>query len=76
MTANVNQVDSIAALSREGYRDIALYSVPRGDVARVGHLQPSIADCIQQIIGGDWVEDDGWGLIAAPVVGGAAGHRN
>ena len=34
MTANVNQgVDSIASLSREGYRDIALYSAPRGDVA-------------------------------------------
>ena len=33
MTANVNQVDSIAALSRDGYRDITLYSVPRGDVA-------------------------------------------
>ena len=33
MTANVNQVDSIAALLRDGYRDIALYSVPRGDVA-------------------------------------------
>ena len=33
MTANVNQVDSIAALSREGYRDIGLYSVPRSNVA-------------------------------------------
>lgn len=32
MTANANQVDS-TALSRDGYRDIALYSVPRGDVA-------------------------------------------
>src|SRR2546430_412790 len=34
MTANVDQgVDSIASLSREGYRDISLYAVPRGDVA-------------------------------------------
>ena len=34
MTANANQVvDSIAMLSREDYRDIALYAVPRGDVA-------------------------------------------
>ena len=33
MTANANQVDSISALVRDGYRDIALYSVPRGDVA-------------------------------------------
>ena len=34
MTANANQVvDSIAALSREGYREIALYAAPRGYVA-------------------------------------------
>jgi len=34
MTANVNQgVDSIASLSREGYRDIALYAAPGGYVA-------------------------------------------
>src|SRR5881394_3442498 len=34
MTANVDQgVDSIASLSRDGYRDISLYAVPRGDVA-------------------------------------------
>jgi len=34
LTANANgQVDSIAALSRESYRDIALYSVPRDYVA-------------------------------------------
>jgi len=33
MTANVNQVDSIGALSRDSYRDITLYSVPRADVA-------------------------------------------
>jgi histidinol-phosphate aminotransferase len=34
MTANANPVvDSIAALSRESYRDIALYAAPRGDIA-------------------------------------------
>src|SRR5207237_6270608 len=34
MTANANQVvDSIAALSRENYRNIALYSTPRSYVA-------------------------------------------
>ena len=34
MTANANQViDSVAALSREGYRDLALYAAPRGYVA-------------------------------------------
>ena len=34
MTANVDQgVDSIASLSREDYREISLYAVPRGDVA-------------------------------------------
>lgn len=33
MTANLNQVDSIAALSRDNYRDIPLYNPPREYVA-------------------------------------------